>query len=197
MDVIDPHEKTNDEVITGEGQSTLEDLFGDLVKARGRYIAPEPNPEAGGYFRSDHFSFAKAGVPALDAASGIDVVGKGGKCTGSNWKTTIPISITTAPPMSMIPPGPSKEGYSTWNFCSSWGSVLPIVIYGQPGKRDRSSKQSAKRAFRRIEPALRQLCGIVAPVHVRKGRIGIHRYARGAPGEGHGDVILLQPRFHG
>ncbi len=77
MDVIDPHEKTNDEVITGEGQSTLEDLFAGLVKAQGRYIAPEPNPEAGGYFRSDHFSFAKAGVPALDAASGIDVVGKG------------------------------------------------------------------------------------------------------------------------
>lgn len=77
MDVISPHEKTNDVVITGAGQSELEDIVAQEAKAQGRYIAPEPNPEAGGYFRSDHFNFAKAGVPALDAASGIDVVGKG------------------------------------------------------------------------------------------------------------------------
>lgn len=77
MDVIDPYDKTKDVVITGEGQSDLEDYVIDEAKKQGRYIAPEAHPEAGHYFRSDHFNFAKAGVPALDISSGIDVEGKG------------------------------------------------------------------------------------------------------------------------
>ena len=43
----------------------------------GRYSAPEPNPVAGYYFRSDHFNFAKVGVPALYFGTGIDHVEKG------------------------------------------------------------------------------------------------------------------------
>jgi Zn-dependent M28 family amino/carboxypeptidase len=77
MDVMSPNEKTNDIVITGFGQNELEDYVADAAKLQGRYIAPESRPEAGHYFRSDHFSLAKVGVPALDAKGGIDVVGKG------------------------------------------------------------------------------------------------------------------------
>jgi len=77
MDVMGPNEKTNDIVITGFGQNELEDYVADAAKIQGRYIAPESRPEAGHYFRSDHFSLAKVGVPALDAKGGIDVVGKG------------------------------------------------------------------------------------------------------------------------
>ena len=77
MDGINPNEKTNDVVITGFGQSELEDYYMKEAKDQGRYAAPEAHPEGGHYYRSDHFSFAKVGVPALDAAAGIDVVGKG------------------------------------------------------------------------------------------------------------------------
>lgn len=77
MDVISPNEKSSDVVIYGYGQNELENYVADAAKIQGRYIAPEPRPEAGSYFRSDHFSLAKVGVPALDAKGGIDIVGKG------------------------------------------------------------------------------------------------------------------------
>ena len=77
MDVISPNEKTNDIVITGYGQNELENDVEEIGKTQGRYIAPESKPEAGHYFRSDHFSLAKVGVPALDVKGGIDIVGKG------------------------------------------------------------------------------------------------------------------------
>ncbi|OIQ84935.1 bacterial leucyl aminopeptidase precursor [mine drainage metagenome] len=77
MDGINAFEKTNDITITGAGQNDLEDYVTEFGKAQGRYIAPEAHPEAGHYYRSDHFSFAKVGVPALDCSGGIDVVGKG------------------------------------------------------------------------------------------------------------------------
>jgi Zn-dependent M28 family amino/carboxypeptidase len=77
MDVISPNEKTNDIVITGYGQNELENDVDEIGKTQGRHIAPESTPEAGHYFRSDHFSLAKVGVPALDVKGGIDIVGKG------------------------------------------------------------------------------------------------------------------------
>lgn len=81
MDVLNASGQARDFVITGAGKSELEDLIVPLVKAQGRVIKPEPNPERGGYFRSDHFSFAKLGVPMLDGGSGEDLV-KGGEAAG-------------------------------------------------------------------------------------------------------------------
>jgi Zn-dependent M28 family amino/carboxypeptidase len=78
LNIIGP---AKDFVITGAGKSELEELIAPLVKAEGRVISPEPNPERGSYFRSDHFSFAKLGVPMLDGESGEDLV-KGGTAAG-------------------------------------------------------------------------------------------------------------------
>jgi Zn-dependent M28 family amino/carboxypeptidase len=69
--------RTKDIVIVGKGQSKLEDYLEEEIKKEGGYVTFETHPETGSYYRSDHFSFAKAGVPALYAVSGIDVVGKG------------------------------------------------------------------------------------------------------------------------
>jgi Zn-dependent M28 family amino/carboxypeptidase len=77
MDGIKPNEKSNDIVITGYGQNELENYIEDAAKIQGRYISPESHPEAGHYFRSDHFSLAKVGVPAIDVSGGTDIVGKG------------------------------------------------------------------------------------------------------------------------
>ena len=77
MDGLNRFAPTKDMVIVGQGQSELEDYLKEEVEKDGGYISFDTHPEAGHYYRSDHFSFAKIGIPALDAGSGIDVVGKG------------------------------------------------------------------------------------------------------------------------
>ena len=56
-----------DLTIVGYGQSELEDIAKEFAEAQGRYITPDPTPGAGSFFRSDHFNFAKIGIPALYA----------------------------------------------------------------------------------------------------------------------------------
>jgi len=56
------------------------DLVEDVIaagKAQGRYYTPDPHPETGGFYRSDHFSFAKVGVPAISFSPGLDLVNGG------------------------------------------------------------------------------------------------------------------------
>jgi Zn-dependent M28 family amino/carboxypeptidase len=56
------------------------DLVNDVVaagKAQGRYFTPDPHPETGGFYRSDHFPFAKVGVPAISLSAGLDLVNGG------------------------------------------------------------------------------------------------------------------------
>jgi Zn-dependent M28 family amino/carboxypeptidase len=77
IDVINTFGRTRDITFSGAGQSELEDYLNEEAKKKGRYVAPETHPEAGHYFRSDHFSFAKGGVPALTADGGIDNIEKG------------------------------------------------------------------------------------------------------------------------
>jgi Zn-dependent M28 family amino/carboxypeptidase len=77
MDGINPYGKMKDVSIIGVGQSEMEDLLNTELEKLGRYSAPEPNPVAGYYFRSDHFNFAKVGIPALYFGTGIDHFEKG------------------------------------------------------------------------------------------------------------------------
>ena len=77
MDGLNRFAITNDIVLIGEGQSDLEDYMKEEVEKAGGYISFDTHPEAGYYYRSDHFNFAKAGVPALYIKYGIDVIGKG------------------------------------------------------------------------------------------------------------------------
>jgi Zn-dependent M28 family amino/carboxypeptidase len=77
MDGLNWFEKTNDIVVVGSGQSELEDYLKEEAQKKNRYLSPEPTPSAGYYFRSDHFNFAKVGIPALYTDNGIDIPGKG------------------------------------------------------------------------------------------------------------------------
>jgi len=72
IDVLNTYGPTKDITYSGKGQSQLEDYLAEEAKGQGRYIAPEDHPEAGHYFRSDHFNFARAGVPSLTADGGVD-----------------------------------------------------------------------------------------------------------------------------
>ena len=88
IDGINNFGKTKDIEITGAGQSELEDYLKKEAESKGRYIAAETHPEAGHYFRSDHFNFAKVGVPALTTSSGTDDIEKGkeyGKRQGEEY----------------------------------------------------------------------------------------------------------------
>ena len=66
---------------SGNAQSGLLALLIADAKAAGLECKPDPHPETGGFFRSDHFPFAKRGVPALSFGSGDDMV-DGGKAAG-------------------------------------------------------------------------------------------------------------------
>jgi Zn-dependent M28 family amino/carboxypeptidase len=76
MDGISHFGRTHDVVVVGKGQSSLEDVLEEQVAAQGRELVPDPTPERGSYYRSDHFEFAKVGVPALYTGRGVRTVGK-------------------------------------------------------------------------------------------------------------------------
>jgi Zn-dependent M28 family amino/carboxypeptidase len=81
MDALDPHGPARDFTISGNAQLGLLDaLIADAKKFGMRYT-PDPKPEAGYFFRSDHFSFAKRGVPAISFGSGDDWI-DGGSAAG-------------------------------------------------------------------------------------------------------------------
>ena len=76
IDGVNVWGRTRDLGLVGVGQSTLEDMLNTFVEAAGRKLLPEAEPEKGYYYRSDHFEFAKVGVPALYTDKGIDYIGK-------------------------------------------------------------------------------------------------------------------------
>lgn len=81
LDAMGVAGKTRDMTVVGMGSSELEDILKPIAEKQGRTLHSESRPEAGGYFRSDHFNFAKAGVPALYVDAGDDLV-DGGKAAG-------------------------------------------------------------------------------------------------------------------
>ncbi len=82
MDGLNVAGRTKDVTVIGGGKSELEPLLDQFVKAQGRRVEPEPSPEKGSFYRSDHFSFAKLGVPMIYFDSGEDFV-NGGKAAGA------------------------------------------------------------------------------------------------------------------
>ncbi|RFS22005.1 M20/M25/M40 family metallo-hydrolase [Chitinophaga silvatica] len=76
LDVMNTFGKTSDVTIIGYGQSELEDYAAKVAAAQGRTIVPEAHPEGGWFFRSDHFNFAKKGIPGLYIGPGTNVIGK-------------------------------------------------------------------------------------------------------------------------
>jgi len=72
MDSMHVYGPTNDVVVVGFGSSELEDILAAKAADQGRIVKPEIHPERGGYYRSDHFNFAKKGVPMLYAEAGSD-----------------------------------------------------------------------------------------------------------------------------
>ena len=81
FDGVLPVGKTKDVIVVGHGASELEDILQRELEKVGKYIVPDPMPEKGCFYRSDHISFAKKGVPVLYADGGFDKL-DGGKKAG-------------------------------------------------------------------------------------------------------------------
>jgi Zn-dependent M28 family amino/carboxypeptidase len=76
LEMLNVHGRTRDLTIIGLGMSDLDDYARQAAAERGRVLKPDPEPEKGMYYRSDHFSFARMGVPALEPDAGVDFIDK-------------------------------------------------------------------------------------------------------------------------
>jgi Zn-dependent M28 family amino/carboxypeptidase len=122
IDGINFYGKTKDAAIYGSGQSELEDYLVAELKKSNRYLAPEAHPEAGLYFRSDHFSFAKVGVPSITIDGGVEVIGK-----DKDYGTKVGDEFTANRYHQ-----PADQFDSTWNLD---GAIEDIEVIFQIGKR--------------------------------------------------------------
>lgn len=87
LDILQTAGAARDVILVGEGQSSLEDDLARVAAQQGRYVTPENLPENGLFYRADHFSLARAGVPVLllmGIAGGADLV-EGGRAAGNQW----------------------------------------------------------------------------------------------------------------
>lgn len=76
MDVITLEGRVKDLTVLGENKSSLGPMLAHFISRDGMRISPDDHPEAGHFYRSDHFSFAKAGIPAISIGAGNDFVGR-------------------------------------------------------------------------------------------------------------------------
>ena len=81
MDGLNVYGPMNDITVIGLGNSELDDYLADAAAEQGRTLRPDPEAEKGYFYRSDHFSFAKQGIPSLYTDNGIDHVEHGEQWT--------------------------------------------------------------------------------------------------------------------
>ena len=87
IDILQTAGKSKDVILVGKGQGTLEDDLARVAAMQGRTVSPESLPERGLFFRADHFSMAKRGVPVLllMGIAGVSDLVDGGKEAGQKW----------------------------------------------------------------------------------------------------------------
>ena len=76
MDVVPLNGRVRDLNVLGENKSSLGPALARLVRSEGVRISPDAHPEAGHFYRSDHFSFAKVGIPSVSIGGGVDYIGR-------------------------------------------------------------------------------------------------------------------------
>ena len=76
MDALNVTGRTKDLTVIGLGASELDDYAQAAAKEQGRVLKPDAEPEKGFYYRSDHFNFAKLGVPSITIDEGVEFIGK-------------------------------------------------------------------------------------------------------------------------
>ncbi|MGI9042856.1 MAG: M28 family metallopeptidase [Gemmatimonadaceae bacterium] len=115
--------RARDMLVIGYGQSELEDWLKEVLEAQNRVIAPDPNPEAGYFFRSDHFPLAKRGVPMLYTKGGADFL-VGGKDAGRAAEVTYRRDAYHQPS--------DEYDEATWDFSAIAEDVGVLFRVGMP-----------------------------------------------------------------
>lgn len=116
MDAMGANGPMKDIVVVGYDGNELQDYLQAAAEKQDRYLVPEPTPERGYYYRSDHFNFAKVGVPALYAESGNDSAEH-----GNDWGMARSQDYTDNRYHT-----PADEYESSWDLS---GAALDILLY--------------------------------------------------------------------
>jgi len=107
IDALSPSGPARDVLVVGYGQSELEDHLQRVLAADGRVVSPDASPEAGYFFRSDHFPMAKRGVPMLYIDTGSELL-NGGKAASEAFEAAYRRDRYHQPADEYDP--------ATWNF---------------------------------------------------------------------------------
>ena len=121
MDVLTLAGDARDFVAIGGAKSELDGYMRRAIDAHGLTLKPEPSPQAGSYYRSDHFSLAKQGVPMLYAKLGNDLV-NGGTAAGEAWAADYRANRYH---------GPNDEYDPNWDWS---GAIRELQVYYQIGR---------------------------------------------------------------
>jgi Zn-dependent M28 family amino/carboxypeptidase len=114
--------KARDVIVVGHGQSELDNYLTEFAALQNRIVKPDPRPERGSYYRSDHFEFARMGVPMLFAKGGQDHLEKGvefGKALADDYSSNRYHQ-------------PGDEYSEDWDLS---GAMQDMELYYQIGKR--------------------------------------------------------------
>ncbi|HEV7704442.1 MAG TPA: M28 family peptidase, partial [Gemmatimonadaceae bacterium] len=76
LDVVTVNGRVRDLDVMGDNKSSLGPMLASLVRPQGMKLSPDAHPEAGHFYRSDHFSLAKVGIPSVSIGAGDDYIGK-------------------------------------------------------------------------------------------------------------------------
>ncbi len=112
--------RTRDMVVVGYGQSELDTILQDVLSSMGRHIAPDREPQKGFYYRSDHFEFARKGVPALYSDSGVDIIGK-----PAGWGMQRRLEYNRDHYHT-----PSDEYHDSWNLAGAADDLHALFLVG-------------------------------------------------------------------
>ena len=121
MDVLGVLGPARDFSVRGNQKFGLLDLLVQEGSKRGRRFTPDPHPETGGFFRSDHFTVAKMGVPALSFTPGQDLV-KGGVARAEAWAKNYTANMYHQP---------ADEFSPTWDFSGMADDAQLLYAVGQ------------------------------------------------------------------
>jgi Zn-dependent M28 family amino/carboxypeptidase len=116
-----PQGSARDMIIIGSGASELEDMFAQVLSSQNRVMTPDPEPEKGFFYRSDHISLAKVGVPMLYPDGGFDLRA-GGTAAGLAVKMHYLESLYHQP---------TDEFDPAWNMSGPLDDAIVLFAFGE------------------------------------------------------------------
>ena len=145
IDGINQWGRTKDITVVGLGASDLDDYLRDAAAEQSRTLRPDPEPEKGFYYRSDHFNFAKLGVPGARHRQGRRVHRQADGILASRSAMSTRSTTTTRRPIRLSPTGICQEPWKTRSCWSPSATAWRTPRSSPSGSRGTSSRRSGMR----------------------------------------------------